>query len=462
MSMPAVCRTRIYRGSDLPSVIVIARSAATKQSRSRSAPPARDCFAALAMTPWAMTRFVPADLVELRDAVAAALATEEPLELLGGGSKRGLGRPLQAAHTLDLSRLSGIRDYAPSELVLTAGAATPLAEIERAVEGGGQMLAFEPPDWRGCLGVPDEESAGPTLGGVLACNLSGPRRIKAGAARDHFLGFRGVSGRGEIFKAGGKVVKNVTGYDLCKLMAGSYGTLAALEEVTVKVLPRPESVATVLFAGVEPAAAVRLMAAALGSPHEVSGAAYLPAGTAMPLALPSGPRMVALRVEGPAPSVAFRRDSLVREHGAAGSAQTLGNSESIAFWRAIGEVAPLAGLGERAVWRISVAPARGAELAAGIAGALDSVWFLDWGGGLVWAAVAEQGDAGAALIRRAIRGPDARGTGHATLARASPGLRRAVAVFEPQPAPLAALSRRVKQAFDPAHILNPGRMVAGS
>src|SRR6266853_6399002 len=216
-----------------------------------------------------MARFIPSDLSELRDAVAEALAAEEPLEIVGGGSKRALGRPVQAAHTLDLSLLSGIRDYAPSELVLTAGAATPLAEIERALDGSGQMLAFEPPDWRGLLGVPDEDSAGPTLGGVIACNLSGPRRIKSGGPRDHFLGFRAVSGRGEIFKAGGKVVKNVTGYDLSKLMAGSYGTLAALEEVSVKVLPCPETVATVLFAGIAPDAATLLMAAALGSPHEV-------------------------------------------------------------------------------------------------------------------------------------------------------------------------------------------------
>jgi glycolate oxidase FAD binding subunit len=409
-----------------------------------------------------MTRFVPTDLTELRDAVAGALAAEEPVEIVGGGSKRGLGRPLQTAHTLDLSRLSGIRDYAPSELVLTAGAATPLAEIDRALDAAGQMLAFEPPDWRGLLGVPDEESAGPTLGGILASNLSGPRRVKTGAARDHFLGFRAVSGRGEIFKAGGKVVKNVTGYDLSKLMAGSWGTLAALEEVTVKLLPCPEAVATVLFAGVEPVAAVHLMAAALGSPHEVSGAAYLPPGTRMPLHLPGGPGMVALRVEGPAPSVAFRQDSLIREHGTASTAQTLAQSEGIAFWRAIGEVAPLAGLGNRAVWRISVAPARGAELAAALGPTLDAVWFLDWGGGLIWAAVAEEGDAGAQMIRQRVRGPDGRGTGHATLVRASPGLRRAVAPFEPQPAPLALLSRRVKDAFDPAHILNPGRMVEGS
>jgi glycolate dehydrogenase FAD-binding subunit len=168
--------------------------------------------------------------------------------------------------------------------------------------------------------------------------------------------------------------------------------------------------------------------------------------------------MVALRVEGPAPSVAFRRESLAREHGTAGTPQVLGDAESTAFWHAIGEVAPLAGHDGRAVWRISVAPARGAELAETIARTLGAAWFLDWGGGLVWAAVAEEGDTGAAIIRQAIKGPDGRGTGHATLVRASASLRRAVAVFEPQPAPLATLSRRVKEAFDPHQILNPGRM----
>ena len=192
-----------------------------------------------------MSRFTPADLFELRDAVAEALAVEEPLELVGGGSKRGLGRPLQTPHLLDLSRLSGIRDYAASELVLTAGAGTPLAEIEHTLAQAGQILAFEPPNWRVLLGGEGE----PTIGGTLGCNLSGPRRIKAGATRDHFLGFRGGSGRGEIFKAGGKVVKNVTGYDLCKLMAGSYGTLAVLEEVTIKVLPQPESSCTIALCG---------------------------------------------------------------------------------------------------------------------------------------------------------------------------------------------------------------------
>ena len=408
-----------------------------------------------------MTRFAPTDLTELRDQITGALTAEEPVELVAGGSKRELGRPVQAAHILDLALLAGIRDYQPSELVLTAGAGTRLGEIDRALEEAGQMLAFEPPDWRALLGSGEQDGAGPTLGGVLACNLSGPRRVKAGAARDHFLGFRAVSGRGEIFKAGGTVIKNVTGFDLPKLMAGSYGTLAALEEVTVKVLPRPETVATLLFTNVEPVAAGQLMGAALGSPHDVSGAAYLPAGAAMPVALPGG-GTVALRLEGPAPSVEFRRDSLTGEHGSSSAAEIVTGSEAIAFWRAIGEAAPLAGLAGRAVWRISVAPARGVELGQTMSRVLDAVWFLDWGGGLLWLAVPEATDAGAEAIRTAIRGPEGRGTGHATLVKGSPALRGSIAVFEPQPAPLAALSRRVKDGFDPAHILNPGRMVEGS
>ena len=398
-----------------------------------------------------MARFVPSELDDLRDAVAAALAAAEPLEIVGGGSKRGLGRPMQTAHTLDLSELSGIRDYMPSELVLTAGAGTPLAEIERALAAENQMLAFEPPDWRGLLGDGGE----PTLGGVLACNLSGPRRPKSGAARDHFLGFRAVSGRGEIFKAGGKVVKNVTGYDLPKLMAGSYGTLAVLEEVTVKVLPRPETEATVMLAGLTPAEAVRVMAAALGSPHEVSAAAYLPKGGAE-----ISPRSVLLRVEGPAPSVAFRREAL-RDQLAAGISNIFDRALSARLWRWIAAVSPLAQLPGRAVWRVSVAPARGATVAETVASALDAEWFLDWGGGLLWIAVPAAGDSGAAAVRAAIRGADGRGTGHATLIKASVEIRRAVAVFEPLPAPLAALSRRVKEGFDPARILNPGRLAEG-
>ncbi|HEY3910413.1 MAG TPA: glycolate oxidase subunit GlcE [Stellaceae bacterium] len=407
-----------------------------------------------------MTRFSPGDLTELRDAVGEALAAEEPLELVAGGSKRSLGHPMQTPHTLDLSKFAGIRSYEPGELVLTAAAATPLDQIEAVLAKHEQMLAFEPPDWQALLGA---QEAQPTLGGVLACNLSGPRRIKTGAARDHFLGFRGVSGRGEIFKSGGKVVKNVTGYDLSKLMAGSYGTLAALEEVTVKVLPQPERGATIMLCGLDPATATRSMSRALASPHEVSGAAYLPAAsTAALTSLSEMPGVAALRLEGPAPSVAFRRGRLLAELAAECESTVIDGQASAAFWRAIRDVEPLVRLPDRAVWRVSVAPSRGAEFGETIARRLDATWYLDWGGGLVWIAVFGAEDGGAAEIRATITGSDGHGTGHATLVKGSAALRRTVPVFEPQPPALAALAARVKAGFDPHHILNPGRLVERS
>ena len=410
----------------------------------------------------AMSRFAPVDLDELRDAVGEALAVEEPLEVVAGGSKRGFGRPLQLPRLLDLSRLAGIRDYQPSELVLTAGAATPIEEIDAALAEAGQMLAFEPPDLGALFGMPTAVSGRRTLGGALACNLSGPRRIKAGAARDHFLGFRGVSGRGEVFKAGGKVVKNVTGYDLCKLIAGSFGTLAALEEVTVKVLPRPEALSTVMLWGLDALAAVRALSRALASPHEVSGAVYIPApSTTGLMSLPGSTAVAALRLEGPGPSVTFRRERLLAELGSDCEATSLDDESSIPFWQAVRDVLPLAGSGDRAIWRVSVAPSRGGELGEAIAHRLDTSWYLDWAGGLVWAAIAGAADGGGAVIRDAIRGADGRGTGHATLIKGSPELRRSVPVFEPQPPPLAALAGRIKESFDPRRILNPGRMVDG-
>ena len=414
-----------------------------------------------------MTRFSPSDLTELREAIGDALAAGEPLELVAGGTKRGLGRPLQVPRTLDLSELSGIRDYQPNELVLTAAAATPLGAIEAALAPARQMLAFEPPNWSRLLGVPAEGAVRHTIGGALACNLSGPRRIKAGAARDHFLGFRGVSGRGEMFKSGGKVVKNVTGYDLSKLIAGSYGTLAAIEEVTVKVLPRPEQCETIVLCGLDPATATRAMSHALASPHEVSGAVYLPAGaTAALTSLADLPGIAALRLEGPPPSVAFRRERLLAELTADCDATVLEDEASTAFWRAIRDVEPFADLAGRTVWRVLVAPSRGAELGEAISRAVEATWFVDWGGGLLWVAVASgenvAEDGGASLIRSAIRGTDGQGTGHATLIKGSAALRRAVPVFEPQPPALAALTARVKDSFDPRHILNPGRMIEGS
>ena len=394
-----------------------------------------------------MSEFAPADTQTLVEIVATALAHEEPLELVGGGSKRGLGRPPQAAHTLSLAGFAGIRDYEPAELVLTAGAATPLDEIERVLTERRQMLAFEPGDWRALLGSSGQRQ---TIGGAIACNLAGPRRIRQGAARDHLLGFAGVSGRGEAFKAGGKVVKNVTGYDLCKLMAGSYGTLAALTEVAVKVLPLPASVATVAVLGLNVERAVAAMTQGLNASHELSGAAHMPAGVGAERA------MTILRVEGPAPSVVARASALQAELKSFGAIEILRDKESVPLWNAVRDAAPFAAEQSRAVWRVSVAPQAAPALLAILGRALDAQYFLDWGGGLVWLAVKGAADGGASAIRAALP-PDG---GHATLIRGSASLRASVPVFQPLAPGVAALSARVKDGFDPKRILNRGRLYA--
>jgi len=180
----------------------------------------------------------PRDAKDVEAAVAWALAEVKTLEIVGHGSKRGIGRAAQWDLSLDLSDLSGVTLYEPEELVLSARAGTPLAEIETLLAAHNQELAFEPMDYGPVFGAP---AGCGTIGGTIAANLSGPRRIKAGAARDHFLGVSAVSGRAETFKSGGRVVKNVTGYDLCKVLAGSHGTLAVMTDVTVKVLPRAET-----------------------------------------------------------------------------------------------------------------------------------------------------------------------------------------------------------------------------
>jgi glycolate oxidase FAD binding subunit len=377
---------------------------------------------------------------------AAIVQSDGPLEIVGRGSKRGLGRPVNAGRRLDLSRLAGISLYEPEELVLTVGAGTRLAEVERALADRRQMLAFEPPDLGPLYGGPAGEG---TIGGMLACNLAGPRRVKAGSARDHFLGCLAVNGQGEIFKTGGRVVKNVTGYDLCKLLAGSFGTLAAMAEVTLKVLPAPEDIETLLLAGLDDAAAVAAMSRALGSAAEVSAAAHLPAGLAGVAGGEAGRSLTLLRLEGTAGSVADRRAQLAKEFGGEGA--MLDAVRSAEAWRALRDVAPFHGTAE-VVWRLSVPPAAGAEVVRAIGRA--GRHFYDWGGGLIWLALPAEGDAGAARIRGAISATG----GHATLMRAPLALRAAIDVFQPQAPSLAALARRVKASFDPRGRLNRGRM----
>ncbi len=404
----------------------------------------------------------PDDENSVQAAIAGALADAVPLEIVGGGTKRALGRPVAAGRTLSLAGIAGITLYEPEELVLTARAGTGLAEIEQALAENSQCLAFEPPDWRAMLGPGDGGHAGgQTIGGIVAGNLSGPRRLRAGAVRDHFLGARMVTGRGEVVKIGGRVVKNVTGYDLCKLLAGSYGTLAVLTEITLRVMPAAEKTRTVLVFGLDDAASQDAMTAALSSPIEVSAAGHLPAEIAsrsgVGYVAGAASSVTALRVEGLAPSVEARCASLRDAMAQFGPVEELHFHNSRKLWQEIGNVSPFAA-SDGPVWRLSVPPAEAPPVIAAIRGALEIEHFVDWGGGLIWLRVLEdREDAGAAIVRGAI----AAGGGHATLIRAAEEMRRRVPVFQPQPDALTSLSARIKDGYDPAHIMNPGRMVAG-
>jgi glycolate oxidase FAD binding subunit len=381
-----------------------------------------------------MTTFRPANLNELRDVAAWAVAEQVPLRVHGHDSKAGIGPPVVADHAVDLSALGGVTSYEPEELVLTAGAATPMSEIQALLDQRGQLLAFEPPDLGALFGGAPGRG---TLGGVLAANLSGPRRFKAGAARDHFLGVSAVSGRGEIFKAGGRVVKNVTGYDLCKLLAGSWGTLALMAEVTVKVLPKPEVTRTLALHGLDPVMASRAMAEAAGSPHEPSGLAWQQA---------TG--RVLVRIEGSPASVEARRLGLQDRLQAFGAVDDLREAP----WTAIGDVSALEAAPDAILWRLAAPPAQGGAVAARLQTLRGAKLMMDWGGALVWLAL-PAGDAHEDTVYAAA----AAFGGHAVLWRAPEEIKRAVPVWPRQAPALAALTQRLRKQFDPEGVLNPGR-----
>ncbi|MEM8748995.1 MAG: FAD-binding protein [Pseudomonadota bacterium] len=389
--------------------------------------------------------FHPKTNEDVLAAVQWAAAEKTPLEVIGHGSRRALGKPTQTAHTLNMSGLSGVTLFEPEELVLTAKAGTPLSEITDLLDAHNQELQFEPADLGTVMGG---EAGHGTLGGLINTNLCGPRRLKAGSARDHILGITAVSGRGEVFKSGGRVVKNVTGYDLSKGVTGSYGTLAVLTDITVKVLPRAETEKTLMLEGLTDEQAVEAMAMALGSSAEVSGAAHLPKSVT------NGTASTLLRLEGFEPSVAYRIENLGKLLKEFGSHVQLDAETSKGQWWAVRDCLPFAANPSHPLWRISCTPTQGPQIVAAITDKTAATAFYDWQGGLIWLQM-EDGDAQAELVRTELA---AHGGGHATLIRATTAQRQATAVFQPQPAPLAALSERYRGNFDPHGILNPGRM----
>jgi glycolate oxidase FAD binding subunit len=396
------------------------------------------------------------DLFPTNEAQAASIIREhaqarKPIAIAGSSTRAGFGNAVAAESRLRSTGLSGIVSYNPGEMVMTVRAGTPLAEVEEALAANNQMMAFEPMDHRGIMGTSGE----PTIGGVFAANVSGPRRLIAGAARDSLLGVRFVNGRGEIVKNGGRVMKNVTGLDLVKLLAGSHGTLGLLTEVTFRVPPRPKAEQTIVLSGLNDAEAANAMAAAMALPVEVSGAAHLPMTVTWRFgggSLPEGEATV-LRLEGLPGSVDVRAGKLAAAMSAFGPVARLDQEKSRQLWREIRDVHPYADGTMRPVWRVSVAPSAGHQFVAALRLETGVDAYYDWQGGLVWMRM--EADPEADLLRRFIK---ALGGGHATLIRASETARSATAAFQPQPDAVALLSARVKEKFDPAGIFNPGKM----
>jgi glycolate oxidase FAD binding subunit len=389
------------------------------------------------------------DLIEPRDeagvaqAVMDAAALKLPLDIKGGGTRSGLGRPRQSAHTLSLRRLSGITLHEPAEMVLGAWAGTPLKMVEETLAAKGQMLPFEPMDHRAIYGTDGE----PTIGGVVAANLSGPRRVIAGACRDSLIGVRFVNGKGEIIKSGGRVMKNVTGLDLVKLQAGAHGTLGVLTEVIFKVLPRPPARATLVYKGLSAADGLAVLQSAFASPFEPSAGAFLPAG------LVGDESQTLLRVETLEEQIAYRLSSLETLTDNIATPSRITGAEHDDVWRDVRDARFLAEPREHMLWRISL-PAGAAVrfLESVLATNIDQRHYCDWAGGLIW--LSTEDDALAVHQLAAAAG------GHAMLVRGSDGRRAAGDVMQPLAAPLMVVQKGLKAAFDPAGILNTGRLYA--
>jgi glycolate oxidase FAD binding subunit len=386
-----------------------------------------------------------------------------PLEIIGSGSKKEIGKPLQCAQTLNLSKLNGIIEYLPEELYIKVKAGTSIEKIENRLKKNNQQLAFEPIDF-GYLFQGKSNSG--TAAGHVACNISGPRRFKVGSIRDHILGFKAVNGRGEIIKSGGTVVKNVTGYDLSKLICNSYGTLAAITEVTFKVLPTSEESKTLVIHNQSIDYAPEYLERAISSSNEVSGATFLPTepicnncemnieNTFKLNDLKKKGSMTAIRIEGSKKSTNERLKNLIKELKLLESnISVLETLQSEIFWKKIKNL-EFFSLTKNNIFRIVIPPSECIKLIYEIPN--NFKYFVDWGGALIWVEACELSEQKFESIRRKVVSHG----GYITMIKNSNYLPYVEDVFTINNVRFN-ISQSIKKSFDPKGILNPGKMYTG-
>lgn len=401
--------------------------------------------------------FRPAAEWELQSMIARLAREKRGIEVVGHGALRNTGRVASSDVVLTTSGLKGVTLYEPTELVMSARSGTPVFEIEQILAARGQMLAFEPVDLGPATGAP---GGALSIGGVFATNFSGSRRIAVGSARDNLLGVRAVNGRGELFKSGGRVMKNVAGIDVARGLTGSWGTLAVMTEVTFKVAPLPQTMQTLAFVGLPDDLAIEALGIAMATPLEVTGAVHLPKNCAERLKVPKlkgvGQSLTLLRLETFSTSIDERKEKLKTALKVYGKPIELDPEETFGLWSEFRTLSVMPFSTDTSLWRISTLPTKAPEIVAAIQKFMHAVAFYDWSGALVWLEVPAAADAGAADVRRAVA---VRG-GHATLIRAEPEIRSTVDVFEPLKPEIERLTRGIKSAFDPNGLLNRGRMYA--
>ena len=376
------------------------------------------------------------------DFVRQARAEKKPFEIVAGGTRRHIGAPVPSLPQLDVSGISGIVNYEPEELLCTVAPATPVPDVEQLLASRGQRLGFDPADWSALHGISLNGSGGtPTIGGAVSVDSFGPGRLLRGPARDSLLAYRGVNGLGETIRGGAKVVKNVTGFDLPKLMCGAFGTLSVLTELTFRVYPRPARAAVLAIRDVAPPEGFANLRKVARSALEPSGLAYMPAGNTL---LPDVGRGAAIiRLEGEekplSEKIALARTLL--------GAALEDVEDGIALFGRIRDGAMFAG-SELEIWRLMIPSAEAPRLAAEIGAPL---WLGDQAGGLLWLGAKPES---AGLIRALAAAND----GQAMLLKASDARRAELGLYAAAPPALAKLRAGIKNAFDPEGLLNPGRI----